>query len=85
MTIKEFKDKLAEEIRNKLRKNNLSTPILDRLELHVKDFEGVSVQDIIGSKNMRHDVYVSFIYQICYPSRIKMDIDENLYEEPGAQ
>ena len=77
MTIKEFKDKLAEEIRNKLRKNNLSTPILDRLELHVKDFEDVSVQDIIGSKNMRHDVYVSFIYQICYPSRIKMDIDEN--------
>jgi len=77
MTIKEFKDKLAEEIRNKLRKNNTPTPILDRLELHVKDFEGVSVQDIIGSKNMRHDVYVSFIYQICYPSRIKMDIDEN--------
>ena len=77
MTIKEFKDKLAEEIRNKLRKNDTPTPILDRLELHVKDFEGVSVQDIIGSKNMRHDVYVSFIYQICYPSRIKMDIDEN--------
>lgn len=77
MTIQEFKDRITEELRTRVKKVDKPTPILDRLELHVKDFDGYVVEDILKPKNMDHDIYVSFLYQICYPSRIKMDIDED--------
>ena len=74
MTIQEFKDRITEELRTRVKKVGKPTPILDRLELHVKDFDGYVVEDILKPKNMDHDIYVSFLYQICYPSRIKMDM-----------
>jgi len=75
MTIQEFKTHIEEELRNKLRGNNESTPILNRLEKHLKDFDEYSLTDLLNPKNMKHDLYVSFLFQICFPSRIKMDID----------
>ena len=75
MIIQEFKTHIEEELRNKLRGNNESTPILNRLEKHLKDFDEYSLTDLLNPKNMKHDLYVSFLFQICFPSRIKMDID----------
>jgi len=77
MTVREFKDRLTEELRTKYKKDSRPTPILDRLDLHLKDFEGYDSASIINEKNIQSDVYLSMLLQICYPSRIKMDIDEN--------
>ena len=77
MTVKEFKDRLTEELRTKYKKDSRPTPILDRLDLHLKEFEGYDSSSIISEKNIQSDVYLSMLLQICYPSRIKMDIDEN--------
>jgi len=77
MTVKEFKDRLTEELRTKYKKDSRPTPILDRLDLHLKEFEGYDSASIINEKNIQSDVYLSMLLQICYPSRIKMDIDEN--------
>lgn len=75
MTIQEFKTHIEEELRNKLRGENEATPILDRLDKHLTDFEGYDLTDLLNPKNMKHDLYVSFLFQICFPSRIKMEID----------
>jgi len=77
MTVREFKDRLTEELRTKYKKDSRPTPILDRLDLHLKDFEGYDSASIMNEKNIQSDVYLSMLLQICYPSRIKMDIDEN--------
>jgi len=77
MTVREFKDRLTEELRTKYKKDSRPTPILDRLDLHLKEFEGYDSASIINEKNIQSDVYLSMLLQICYPSRIKMDIDEN--------
>lgn len=75
MTIQEFKAHIEEELRHKLRGNNEATPILDRLDKHVTDFDGYDLTDLLNPKNMKHDLYVSFLFQICFPSRIRMEID----------
>lgn len=75
MTIQEFKTHIEEELRNKLRGGNEATPILDRLDKHLTDFDGYDLTDLLNPKNMKHDLYVSFLFQICFPSRIKMEID----------
>ena len=66
MTIQEFKDRITEELRTRLNKVDKPTPILDRLELHVKDFDGYVVEDILKPKNMNHDIYVSFLYHFSH-------------------
>jgi hypothetical protein len=75
MTIQEFKTHIEEELRHKLRGENEATPILDRLDKHLIDFDGYDLTDLLNPKNMKHDLYVSFLFQICFPSRIKMEID----------
>jgi len=75
MTIQEFKTHIEGELRHKLKCDNEPTPILDRLELHLKDFDDYDLTDLLNPKNMKHDLYASFLFQICFPSRIKMDID----------
>ena len=75
MTIQEFKTHIEEELRNKLRGENKATPILDRLDKHLTDFDGYDLTDLLNPKNMKHDLYASFLFQICFPSRIKMEID----------
>lgn len=75
MTTQEFKIHLEKELRHKLKCDNEPTPILDRLELHLKDFDEYDLTDLLNPKNMKHDLYTSFLFQICFPSRIKMDID----------
>jgi len=75
MTIQEFKVHIEEELRHKLKCDNEPTPILDRLELHLKDFDDYDLTDLLNPKNMKHDLYASFLFQICFPSRIKMEID----------
>lgn len=75
MTIQEFKIHIEEELRDRLRNDNKPTPILDRLEKHLKDFDEYNLTDLLNPKNMKHDLYISFLFQICFPSRIKMDID----------
>lgn len=75
MTTQEFKTHLEEELRHKLKCDNEPTPILDRLELHLKDFDEYDLTDLLNPKNMKHDLYTSFLFQICFPSRIKMGID----------
>ena len=75
MTIQEFKVHIEEELRHKLKCDNEPTPILDRLELHLKDFDDYDLTDLLNPKNMKHDLYASFLFQICFPFRIKMEID----------
>lgn len=72
MNIKEFKEHLANELRDKKKDPNSPTPIWDRLAFHLRDYPEFSVEDLLQPEKFKSDLFVSFLLQVCYPSRIKM-------------
>ena len=76
-------NKFLKEIERELELDILKkgeTPILDRLQIHLDNLDGdFNLATMLNPKNLKVELYLSMLYQIVYPSKIKkilhIDVD----------
>ena len=74
MDLVQFKEDIGNEIPLKVKFGG-ETPILDRLQIHLDNLDKpLTLGDLLNSKNMEHEFYISMLYQIVYPAKKKNDL-----------
>lgn len=69
MDLVQFRDNIKKEYELRML-NEGNTPILDRLELHLKQLDKkYSLETMLNPKNIQHELYLSMVYQIVYPAK----------------
>ena len=69
-------DKFLKDVERELELRMLKkgeTPILDRLQIHIDNLDNkdYGLDTLLNPNNIKHELYVSMLYQIVYPSKKK--------------
>lgn len=71
MDLVKFKEELRKEAVIRHLDKGGDTPMLDRLQIHLDQLEGYSIEKMLSPKNLKSDLYLSMLYQIIYPAKTK--------------
>lgn len=84
MNLVQFKKNLEQELEVKIL-NTGSTPLLDRLQIHLDNLDQkYNLATMLNPKNLENELYLSMLYQIVSPAR-KKNIFRIFYEGEEIQ
>lgn len=90
MDLIQFKKDIEKELELSILGNE-ETPILDRLQIHLDNLnQEYNLSTMLNPQNIQHELYLSMIYQIVYPSKkiqkVKITVDGiEIPEEKNAK